>query len=735
MTAVSKTTVPPRILVVDDTPVNLELLVDHLEIHGYEVLVALGGYEALERVRYARPDLILLDVMMPDLDGFETCRRLKQDVSTRDIPVIFMTALTDIDSKVSGFAAGGIDYISKPFQIEELVARVETHIKLRRAQQDLVAQRNSLETEVAARHLAETSLGESELRHRRLFETAGDGIMVLDCEARTVFDINLQCGQMLGSGVDEIRGRSLDDIPAFQGMGGGGVIIDALRTAGQVKWDDWSWQTPDGNSVNVEVLGTTYRAGDRLLAQCTFRDIRARKEAEARIRHLALHDALTGLPNRTLLLDRLTHGIARARRDHSQIGLLLLDLDHFKHINDSLGHFIGDGLLEEVAQRLRSVLREGDTPARLGGDEFVVAACGLSGPADAEVLARRIIEALEPAFIIEGHLLHVGTSIGISMYPADGDNPAALLQTADTAMYQAKKHGRGDFRLFTRDLSIAAERWHTLSNDLHGVCERGEFVLHYQPQFSLDSSTVTGLEALLRWNHPTEGLVQPGLFIPLLEEHGRMVEVGRWVLRTACLQNAAWQAEGLPKVRMAVNLSAQQFYRGDIVGTVRQALHDSGLDPQWLELELTESLTLDDTDRTVRIMQELKAMGVMLSLDDFGTGWSSLAYLKRFPLDRIKIDRSFVRDLVNDRSTAAIVHSILDLARQLDLDCVAEGVETMEQLQHLRDDRCPGIQGFLFSKAIEAGDIPAILLPGAHSAHMMKPGSHVGEAGRLPGTL
>lgn len=711
MTVMSKIAAPARILVVDDNPVNLEVLVDHLEVHGFEVLVALGGLEALERVRFARPDIVLLDVMMPDLDGFETCRRLKASADSRDIPVIFMTALTDVNSKVAAFAAGGIDYVSKPFQIEELLARVRTHLALRRAQVDLLDQKASLEAEIAARHVAEQSLRESELRHRRLFEAAGDGILVLDCGTNTIYDLNARCASILGCRADDARGRYIEDIPALKAAGGR-AIVDALRENGQMTWEDWSWQKADGTTMTVEVIGTTYRAGDRLLAQCTFRDIGVRREAEARVRYLALHDALTGLPNRTLLMDRLGQAIAQARRDHSQVGLLLLDLDHFKHINDSLGHFIGDGLLEQVAKRLRSVLREVDTPARLGGDEFVVAACGLTGPADAEALAKRIQEALEPVFTVEGHNLRVGSSIGISLYPADGDNAPALLQAADTAMYQAKKKGRGNYRLFSRDLSMAAERWHSLSSDLHGACERGEFVLHYQPQFSLDNSRITGLEALLRWHHPVDGLIQPGLFIPLLEEHGRMVEVGRWVLRTACAQNAAWQAQGLPKVRMGVNLSAQQFYRGDIVRAVREALDESGLAPEWLELELTESLTLDDTDTTLRVMGELKAIGVKLSLDDFGTGWSSLSYLKRFPLDRIKIDRSFVRDIVNDHSTAAIVHSILDLARQLKLECVAEGVETTEQLAHLRGEKCAEIQGFLFSKAIGADDVATLLAPG-----------------------
>ncbi len=701
------------ILIVDDHPVNLGVVVDHLEAHGYQVLVALGGYEALERVAFAKPDLILLDVMMPDLDGFETCRRLKLQEAAQDIPVIFMTALNDVASKVAGFEAGGVDYVSKPFQVEELLARVRAHIALRRARTALSEQKRALEKEVAARRAAELALRDSEQRHRRLFETAGDGILVIDCEDGTVHDLNTRCAAFLGMPVDAARGQPMSALPLFDGVEAAQTALDALRSEGHMKWDEWSWHHDDGSLVSVEVIGSTYHAGGRLLAQCTFRDVRQRKEAEARIRYLALHDALTGLPNRTMLMDRLNVAIAQARRDRSQVGLLLFDLDHFKHINDSLGHFVGDELLEQVSLRLREVLREQDTAARLGGDEFVIAATGIAGPGDAEALADRVLEALEPPFEVGGRSLHVGASIGISLYPADGDNPAMLLQAADTAMYQVKKKGRGGHRLFSRDLSIAAERWHTLSTDLHGACERGEFVLHYQPQLSLDTGAVIGLEALLRWHHPVQGVIAPGLFIPLLEEHGRMVEVGRWVLGQACAQSAAWQAEGLPAVPVAVNLSSQQFYRGDIVAIVREALEQTGLDPKWLELELTESLTLDDTETTLRIMRELKKLGVSLSLDDFGTGWSSLGYLKRFPLDRIKIDRSFVRDLVEDASTAAIVYSILDLARQLNLDCVAEGVETPEQFELLRARQCPGMQGFLFSQGLTAHDTAALLMAGA----------------------
>ncbi|QNE05971.1 putative bifunctional diguanylate cyclase/phosphodiesterase [Croceicoccus marinus] len=696
------------ILIVDDNPVNLGVVVDHLEQAGYDVLVALGGLEALDRVRFADPDLILLDVMMPDMNGFDVCRNLHGDPQYRDIPVIFMTALADVQDKVTAFAAGGVDFVSKPFQVEELLARVQTHLALRKATADLEARSRALEAEVEARRSAERLLRESEIRHRRLFESAGDAILVIDCADATVVDANEKCAELLGLSRD--RGAlPFADLACFSERLSAQEVLAALREERQMKWPEWSWRRSDGEPVHAEVIGNTYEAGGRLLAQCTLRDIRVRKEAEARVRYLALHDSLTGLPNRTMLMDRLQQAIGHARSHHEQIGLLLLDLDHFKHINDSLGHFIGDELLEQVARRLRSVLTEGDIAARLGGDEFVVVATGVRGPHDAEQLARRISDNLLEPFFVQGRRLHAGASIGICLYPGDGDSPAALLQAADTAMYQAKKRGRGNHRLFSADLSMAADRWHTLSNDLHGACERNEFVLHYQPQISVETGGVIGLETLLRWHHPVQGLIAPGLFIPLLEEHGKMVEVGRWVLKQACLQNAAWQAQGHPPVRIGVNLSAQQFYRGDIVLAVREALLESGLAAEWLELELTESLTLDDTEATLRIMRELKALGVMLSLDDFGTGWSALGYLSRFPLDRIKIDRSFVRDLINDSSTAAIVNSILDLARQLNLDCVAEGVETAAQLEHLRLNRCPSIQGFFFSQGVEMQNIPALL--------------------------
>jgi predicted signal transduction protein with EAL and GGDEF domain len=329
-----------------------------------------------------------------------------------------------------------------------------------------------------------------------------------------------------------------------------------------------------------------------------------------------------------------------------------------------------------------------------------------------ETVAQKVLSTLGEPFRIEGHELQVSASIGISVYPVDGGNSDALLQFADAAMYEAKKKRRGTYCFFTPELTVATQRRQKLENDLHQACARGEFVIHYQPLVLTTSGRITGVEALLRWYQPEEGLISPNEFIPQLEELGLMVEVGEWVLRTACLQNVAWQKEGIPPVRVTVNVSAQQFYRGNIVLTVERVLRETGLEPEWLELELTESLTLDDSETTIKIMQDLKRIGVSLSLDDFGTGWSSLSYLRKFPLDRIKIDRSFMRDIPSEPAAEAVVRSIVSLGQNLGLDCVAEGVETRQQLDYLQELMCTEMQGFLYSPAVPGAECGALLRSG-----------------------
>lgn len=677
-----------RILIVDDTPANLAIGVDHMEANQFQVLVAQDGEEGLERAQLVHPDLILLDVMMPGIDGFETCRRLKENESTRDIPVIFMTALADTADKVAGFAAGGVDYISKPFQIEELLARIETHLALRSAQRQVEIQNAQLRA--------------SGIRYRRLFETAKDGILLLDSESGRVTDVNASVVQMLGYSRDHFLNRKLCDVLPFSAIPACRLGLAALQSSQDVKFEHWSLEAQGKSLVDVEFTGNVYQVEGASMVQCNLRDITDRRRAEARILHMAMHDALTGLPNRVLLQDRLTQAIAMARRNHEGIAVLMLDLDKFKQVNHSLGHHIGDLLLEAVSARIKACLRESDIVARLGGDEFAIALLSVSCEPGIEEVVRMLLTAILDPLQIEGHEIQISGSIGVAQYPADGDNPGDLLRAADMAMYAAKSKGRGTHCFFTPELDAATQRRTALIGDLHNAYALGQFVLHYQPQIATDSGSIIGVEALLRWNHPQQGMISPVEFIPLLEETGLIIEVGAWVLKTACLQNVAWQKEGLPPVRMSINVSAHQFYRSNLVGLVEEVLRESQMDPIWLDLELTETLTLDGSETTINIMRQLKSLGVGLSLDDFGMGWSSLSCLRRLPIDRIKIDRSFMRDILSESAAKAVVSSILDLAHNLGFSCIAEGVETEKQLEYLGDKKCPEIQGFLYSPALPA---------------------------------
>ncbi len=491
------------------------------------------------------------------------------------------------------------------------------------------------------------------------------------------------------------------------------IMRTGLPVVGREEKETW----PDGreNWVLTTKVPLRNRYGQIIGTMGIARDITERKQAEARIHYLALHDSLTGLPNRTLLQDRLLQAISLAARNQKRVAVLMLDLDRFKHVNDSLGHYVGDRLLEAVSARLKECLRESDIVARLGGDEFVIALPLALSDHDTEQVALKILGATGEPFEIEGQELHITSSIGICHYPTDGETPGALLQAADSAMYEAKAKGRGTYCLCTPGMNEEARRRQKLEVDLHKAVARHEFVLYYQPLVSADTGRITGMEALLRWNHPVDGLISPNQFIPALEELGLMAEVGQWVLMTACLQNVEWQRLGLDPVRMAINVSAQQFHKGDIVKAVAEALDKTGLDPCWLELEITESLTLDDTENTIRIMHDLKRLGVSLSLDDFGTGWSSLAYLRRFPLDRIKIDRSFMRDVLSQPAAEAVVRGILSLARNLGLACVGEGVETHQQLDYLQRQMCAEIQGYLYSPALPAVDCGQLLYAGKAS--------------------
>jgi len=435
-----------------------------------------------------------------------------------------------------------------------------------------------------------------------------------------------------------------------------------------------------------------------------FSDISTLKKSQEDLDFLAHHDPLTNLPNRILLNDRIDHAIQHAERENRLVGVLFLDLDRFKNINDSLGHPLGDALLQRAAQRILQLVRKEDTVARLGGDEFIIVMEDIGKPHDVAIMAQKINAAFQQPFIIDKRELHVTTSMGISLYPRDGRDSEALVKNADAAMYQAKEEGRNDYRFYTIELSVDVFKRLTLENSLRQSLSRNELVLFYQPQYSLTTGSLSGAEALLRWQHPDMGLIGPDKFITLAEESGLIIPIGEWVMQTACSQMKRWLQVGYCVERVAVNVSGVQFLRGDIVGTVKCALEQTGVESRHLELEITESSLMQKTDWAISTINQLKTLGVAIAIDDFGTGYSSLSYLKRLPIDKLKIDQSFVRDTPHDLNDVAITRAVVALSQSLQLGVIAEGIETEEQLSFLKTLGCDEGQGYLYGRPMAAED-------------------------------
>jgi len=476
----------------------------------------------------------------------------------------------------------------------------------------------------------------------------------------------------------------------------GRVLLRNYRKDGSLFWNELLIAPVHGESGKV-----THFVGIQ-------NDVTERKTHEIQLERQANYDTLTGLANRNLVQDRLNQALAYSHRHDCGLAVLFIDLDHFKNINDSLGHDAGDLLLTEVASRLSGNVREGDTVARQGGDEFVLILSEIREDTDVPVVAQKILKAMSAPFDIGGRELHITCSIGIASYPKDGEDRQTLLKNADAAMYSAKKLGRNNTQYYSAEMNVKAMERLVLENGLHHALERAEFLLHYQPQVDLRSGEIAGMEALVRWQHPKLGLVSPAMFIPVAEDSGLIVELGEWVLRTACAQNKAWQLAGLKPISVAVNLSARQFRQPDLVEKVAAILDETGLDPACLELELTESLVMQDVEKTIATLGKLKAMGIKLSIDDFGTGYSSLSYLKRFPIDTLKIDQSFVRDITTDPDDAAIAKSIISMAHDMQLRVIAEGVETEAQKLFLQQRHCDEMQGYLFSRPVPAAEFETL---------------------------
>ncbi|WP_233384026.1 putative bifunctional diguanylate cyclase/phosphodiesterase [Methylobacterium sp. C25] len=596
----------PRLLIVDDIADNRTILLRRFARRGFEVAEADGGARALQMVEQESYDVVLLDVMMPEIDGIEVLKTLRAKYTPLQLPVIMVTAKAESENVVEALNLEANDYVTKPVDFDVALARVNAQVDRKRAEEKVATAASALR----------------------------------------------QVNDQLEQRVEE-RTRELVEI-------------------------------------NQQLQG----------------EIVQRQQSEARSRFLAFHDPLTGLPNRRQFREELVSGIAAAGNDPDQsVAILFIDLDGFKGVNDTLGHSMGDMLLQAVGEDFRGVMQRSDRIARLGGDEFAVLQVGNKQPEDAIALANRLIEIASRERHIHGHLTMIGASIGIVLGSGATDDPEELLKAADLAMYRAKVEGRGTFRIFDPAMDAHVQARRSLELDLRNAQALGQFEVFYQPQISLSTRKVTGFEALLRWRHPTRGMVSPAEFIPLAEEIGLIVPIGEWVLRQACHEAAGWP----DALSIAVNVSPVQFLRGSLVPSVISALASSGLPAERLEIEITESVLLQKTDKNIDTLNQLRALGVRISMDDFGTGYSSLSYLRMFQFDKLKIDRSFVEDVTSSRDCSAIVSAILGLGTSFGIPTIAEGVETEEQLSHLTGEGCTEVQGRFFSMPIDAQEVRKII--------------------------
>ena len=686
----------PLVLVADDDSATRFLIHKALEQAGLSVLDAENGAQALTLFEAHRPHIVLLDVMMPQMDGFAACAAIRRLPRGATVPILMLTGLDDLDSIKRAYEAGATDFAAKPINWLVLSHRVRYLLRMGRVLEDLAASEARL---AAAQRIAHLGNWEWNLRTDAWY-WSDELYRLLGYQPREIMP-----------GIERFLERlHPEDREAVA------QIIECSRREQGAYGVEFRVRLPDGAvrylHAQGEVVGD--ERGDPAKLSGTIQDVSARKQAEDQISFLENYDKLTGLPNRVRFKERLDQALATAKRQTQKLAVLVLDLDRFKRVNDTMGHSLGDRLVQAVAKRIEACVSEDSPPrvgafARLGGDEFSLLLPDLKHPADAAAVSRRILEALSKPFRLEAQEVFITASVGIGRYPEDGSDCEALLKNADTAMYHAKGAGGNGYRLYDHSMNAAAFERLTLENGLRRALERGEFLLYYQPQIEIQSGAIAGAEALLRWRHPELGLVPPDRFIPLAEETGLILPIGEWVLRTACAQALAWRRAGLPPVRVAVNLSARQFRDETLAESIAQALRLAELDPQGLGLEITESVIMQNASGTVNTLQELKRMGLSISVDDFGTGYSSLSYLKRFPIDVLKIDRSFVRDLATNPDDAAIASAIIAMAKSLKLDTVAEGVETEEQLAILRQYGCRLVQGFLFSKALPAEEFEVLL--------------------------
>ena len=811
-----------EIVIVDDLPANLKLLSEILSEAGYKVRSTTDPEQCLKTVQLRQPELIILDVKMPVMNGYELCAEFKKQPLTSHIPIIFISALDNSEDRLKGFNVGGVDFISKPFQHREVLSRVNTHISLYQIQHKLTLQKSELEDRVKERtaeltgtnqklkgaqriarlgswewhidsgemswsdemyHIlglddsivqpsldsfihsvhpqdrlqfedsfttAKLNISGFTIEHRiilpndqvrylktigeslsgpqlsqfcilgttqdvtehkliqeqleqasSVFENTAEGIMVTDAQRR-IISVNPAFTDITGYTEQDAKGQLLEfRYSQLHNKSDYHDVFISLDEAGH--WRGEMNNLCKDGSINPELITITAVTDEEQNLTnyiLLFSDISTLKKSEQKLEYLAHHDPLTGLANRLLLNDRLQHAISTAAREKRSLAVLFIDLDRFKDVNDSFGHTFGDKILKQVATRLKHELRANDTVARLGGDEFLVLAENMNDRREIEILSQKILSIFNEPFAPDQNEIFVGGSIGISCFPDDGDNPADLIRNADSAMYLAKGDGRFTFRFYTRELTAAATDRLQMETALRKAIDNNELSLNYQPIVDPDSGQAKHIEALLRWHNPDLGQVPPDRFIPLAEATSLILPIGEWVLKKACQDMRQLIDEGHPLKRVSVNISSLQVQRCDLPVLVGRILRETGLSPEHLDLEITETVLMDEPDKVLESLNQLKALGVTLTVDDFGTGYSSLSYLKRFPIDTLKIDQSFVRDIPHDQDDEAIAKAIIAMARSLRLGIVAEGVETQQQRSFLMQEDCERAQGYLYSRPV-----------------------------------
>lgn len=668
---------------------------------GFEVIETADGAQAIESFRASRPDMVVLDTVIPETGGLEACTFIREMANGDSVPILVLTDLEDPVASEQAFDSGATDFTTKPVSPTLLQQRARF---LLRARRETRALRHSEARFEAAQRIAQLGT----------WEIVEDAALVA---------LSREAARLLGLDENPVELPLEEFLARLDGAGGtelGGAIARARREGGSLGTDCFLSLT-EGTHRALHVQAETIAGpeGVTMLAG-TIQDVTKREEAQDQIRQLAYYDDLTGLPNRAFFNKTLQATLARARRRSGKLAVFFVDLDHFKRINDTMGHSAGDGLLQAVARRLLETVRtedivsrlgadEASGVARLGGDEFILLASDLKIAEEAAYVAQRILEAFRAPVPLGTGEVVVSASVGISLFPQDGENAEELLKNADAALYHAKDSGRNNYQFYNPRMNAAAFERLTLARSIRHALERDEFVLHYQPQVTPRDGRIVGVEALLRWKHPDLGLFRPAQFIGVAEECGLIQKIGEHVLGQACAQLDDWVAAGLPPVRMAVNISGRQFRDPDFLVSVHKALWHARVPADQIELEITESVLMDNAPATIEILQDLDAKGIRIAVDDFGSGYSSLNYLKRFPLDSLKIDRSFIRDVATDPQDAAIVSAVLGLARSLDLSAIAEGVETTDQRERLHELGCDLMQGYLFGKPMPAEEMQELL--------------------------